>query len=146
MGAILEKNIEDIIYEHHHTLHERGFIKFSEFKGIMDRQVRLVSGKRIDLLYVGNDDILVLELKKGCVDGEALCQLLTYIKEVRSHDLYDKKGLIGERYSVKGALVGESVSSSVVDAIDFVSGVELEVYIYSYLVDGMHFTMAYKTS
>lgn len=147
MDGFLEKTVEQIIHENYENLHERGFIDLRG--GHMDRQVRVESGKIFDLFFVGRERVVVLELKKGCVDERSLVQLVSYLIETGNNKIKFGDNLgkqIKECYKINGVLVGKTVSPNLLFLLPFICGINLRIYTYSYRFDGIHFSEEYSTN
>ena len=130
---MLERNLEDIIYENRTTVHERGFHKMKQ-KAF--RQVILPSGKKIDIFgFEITDGCLVCdiyELKRDIINADAVCQAFGYFKEIEHitkpyfRSISAKIIMVGKKY--------EPVS--ILDSLP----IPIDVYTYIYKIDGIIFT------
>lgn len=125
MINILEKDLEDYIFEHHNEI--------PGLEGqIIERQVNLVGYGILDLLIIEshrniNEDsyypvIKIIELKQGIIDLSAAAQIMRYFKGIKRNlekiDYYGKKGvpiiqlfLIGNEIDINASYLLEFLES-----------------------------------
>jgi len=147
----LEKNLEQIIYENAITnegrkkLWERGL----PMSGKVFRQVPLGSYGRLDLLTVSVEKsasvwkpwvhITIYELKQGCIGPDALMQAGRYAKAIERYLTHKRYNLLDRQIVYSLRLIGSHIEMS-----DFCllcdSLVNVELYTYTYDIDGISFT------
>lgn len=159
----LEKDLEQIIFESStDKLHERGLFIY----GNRRRQVRIGNYGVSDMItherpyfnahlgYVVKGTFTIYEFKKDVVNISAFLQAVRYLKGLRNY--LDKRGK-DHLYNYRIKLVGKSIDlnssfSYLTDIIsqdlsdlhiDAESGFSLDVFTYSYDIDGVQFTNEY---
>lgn len=145
-----EKILEDIIWDNAQSseglklLMERGL----QITGKMFRQVDLGDYGRADLISIRyipqNDylDIVVYELKKGCITVNALMQAARYVTALRSHgfDSGDWCSEIGFRI----CLIGDSIDKNGDFAFLYNELEDVEIYTYDFKLSGIYFNIVEK--
>lgn len=128
----LENDLEAIIFQNRNALHTRGL---PPFHSKICRQFTLPSGKRMDIFSfeIRNNELYfsVWELKKEQINSDALCQALSYHKEIKSIVGNDFKKIHGQIL-----LIGKSFGY--LPLIDYLE-VDIRVYTYAYGADGISF-------
>lgn len=129
---LLEKTLEDIIYENRKIIHTRGLpiVKDAAF-----RQVILPSGKKIDILGFeikeGRVHFDIYELKRDTINSDAICQAYTYYQELKCITKNHFASI-----SAKIIMVGRKYEPvSILDAIS----IPIKVFTYEYQMDGIKF-------
>lgn len=134
MKDFFEQNLEDIIFDNRHEIHERGFCEMGK---VNFRQFTLPSTKRIDIISYsacGYDDYVnVIELKRDVVDQDALLQAIGYVSELKASFVSLNKVL----WQI--TLVGRSFRP--IPLIDFLNtDIQIVAFTYNYDIDGIRFT------
>ena len=112
---LLEEDIESFIESNPQAL-DKNLRKFK-------RQYVLKSGDRVDLLLKDEEDLVVVEIKKGSIGREAFNQIMKYLKEVKSE--FNCK--------VRGVIVCSDVLPIFEDFfLKKVEEVKIKVYLYSW--------------
>lgn len=129
----LEQTLEDIIFENRYIIHTKGL---NPFKRTSFRQVILPSGKKLDILTYditeGHISIDLYELKKECINLDAILQAYNYFTEVstcicgnfKTFDIHII--MIGRRYDPPPLLEKMKLPIS--------------VFVYDYELNGISFT------
>jgi len=128
----LEKTLEDIVYENRYEIHNRGLCRI---KRTAFRQVYLPSGRKIDILAYdlidGHLYFDIFELKKDCINTEAVAQAINYLDEINQ--------------LIKGAFRGHTAKIIMVGRkceqmpfLDYLT-VPVSVYTYDYQMEGISF-------
>lgn len=129
---ILEKTIEDIIYENRKMIHARGLAKL---KDKAFRQVILPSGKKIDILgfEISDGDLYcdIYELKRQVINADAISQAYGYYQELKNLTKNHFKS-----FNAQIILVGRKYEQ--VPVLDALS-IPVHVYTYEYKMDGIWF-------
>jgi hypothetical protein len=151
----LEKDLEDLIYNHSDRMEDKG-LDLNRYKSggpVLFRQVNLGSYGIADLINVEiifNDDwkndrhnkrrwivINVIECKQGVIDVNAYMQAKRYVSGVKA--LYDKHNLKNTHLETHITLIGSDIQQNG----DFVYAYSLDfkcsIYTYKYGVDGLEF-------
>lgn len=138
MNHFTEKTLEDLIFQNHSTIHQKGFeIMLNNIK----RQYRLPSGKIVDLVTFESDGdelmLYVIELKKGEVSADTVSQAFGYYNELMFY--------LSETYKTihhKIILVGYEVME--IPLLDFLKG-NIDIYKYNYDINGLSFELVSST-
>ena len=113
MSEILEKDVENYMYQ------SGDCIKVNDVEIVVYAQQVKVGEYYIDLLARDDEDnIYVIELKKGTIDGNALSQVLFYMDYV---SLYNSKTKY--RKKIYGVLIGNGVTTYMENALKQVDNV-----------------------
>lgn len=150
----LEKNLEDIIYEN--AITEEGRRKLKErglpIKGMVFRQLYLGNYGRLDLLTIHNESYInfpdalifdVYELKQGVINIDTLLQAGRYAKGIKriiatnGYDLHSRESIF------RIHLIGSEVDLNGDFALLFDCLCNVNLYTYSYNIDGIYFKKQY---
>lgn len=150
----LEKNLEDIIYEN--ALTEEGRRKLEKrglpIKGMVFRQLYLGNYGRLDLLTIHNKsyanypDALIFdvyELKQGIVNIDTLLQAGRYVKGITRILVKNDHNLNQRDLAFRIHLIGSEVDLNGDFALLCDSLRDVNLYTYSYNIDGIYFTKQY---
>jgi hypothetical protein len=93
---------------------------------LLERQHRLNSGKKIDLLLEDERGLIVVEIKKGQIGKEAYKQVKTYLREIRKES----------KRSARGIIICEDILPAFEEFfMDKIEKREIEVYLYGWKYD-----------
>lgn len=142
---MLEKDLEDWIYNNPHAFFKKRYMDFDRWIG---RQVKLGNGIADLIAQVKLGDslkIIVIELKKDEITDSALAQVMRYKDSVV--DAIESKM---EEYPVKEHTVwamvcGSSIGPTTLAAANAM-GISVSVYETKFSFDGIHFTKDYIES
>ena len=145
-----EKVLEDIIWDNAQSpegrklLQERGLI----ISGMMFRQVDLGCYGRADLITVEYTpacqivEVVVYELKKGCINVSALMQAARYVKALKRHGLYYANIECDIEFSI--CLIGDSMDTNGDFAFLYNESDNVEIYTYEFNLSGLFFRLEGK--
>ena len=145
-----EKILEDIIWDNAQSLeglkllNQRGL----SINGKMFRQVDLGDYGRADLISIRyipqNDylDIVVYELKKGCITVNALMQAARYVTALRSHGFNSDDW--NTEISISICLIGDSIDKNGDFAFLYNELKDVEIYTYDFKLSGIYFNVVGK--
>lgn len=140
-----EKVLEDIIWDNAQShegrklLKERGLF----IRGKLFRQLELGNYGRADLVsieYIPHSDVIdvvVYELKKGCINVNALMQVARYVTALKSHGL-DVGDWCSEIH-ISMCLIGDAIDKNGDFAFLYNDIDNVEIYSYDYRLDGLYF-------
>ncbi len=145
-----EKVLEDIIWDNAQSpegrklLQERGLV----ISGMMFRQVDLGAYGRADLItveyipHIDLIDVVVYELKKGCINVNALMQAGRYVTALQKHGLGHSDWNSDIDFSIR--LIGDSIDKNGDFTFLYNELDKVEIYTYGFKLSGLYFNYTDK--